>query len=65
MIKAIDYRVLFYLFIFIKEARENLRIKETIIISIKQKKVIMCLGPGVKQIWKDLFSKKKVNKGRK
>ena len=48
MIKAIDYRVLFYLFIFIKEARENLRIKETIIISIKQKKVIMCLGPGVK-----------------
>ena len=42
----------FYLFIVTNEARKNLRIKEIIIILVKQKKVVMCSGLGVKQIWK-------------
>lgn len=54
-----------YLLIFISEARRNLKIKETTLISIKQKEVIICSGLRVKQIWKELVFQKGSEWGKK
>lgn len=62
LIKVTHFR---YIFIFTNETRKNLRIKETIIILVKQKKVIMCSGLGVKKIWKGLIFPKGIVWGRK